>query len=356
MGVELRISASGKRTYRARIHVGNGKYENIGTFARKREAETALEEARRSLRIGQSATIKRVVFSDLVDQWLATLTVKPSTQQDYRNTAEHLRANFGVKSVNAITNQDVERFIAKFAESHSPSTTRKAATRLRQILKRAVSWGYLYESPASDIANLPKKSPKQKRALESAQVAALREAMPDYWKPLVTVAVSTGLRSSELFGLRWVDVSWDEKRVSVTGKLSRTGEREDDLKSEAARRTVDVGASALRALEAHREACPDTACGLVFPTPEGKPVHAGNFHSRVWSPARKRAGLPDVRLHDLRHTYGSLLLHTGSAIKYVQVMMGHASAQTTLDEYGHLLDRGGEGAADRLENALLCDS
>lgn len=86
-----------------------------------------------------------------------------------------------------------------------------------------------------------------------------------------------------------------------------------------------------------------------FPAPSGSAAHASDFNRDVFKPSVHGAMLPDLVLHDLRHTYASALIHRGQSVKYVQTVMGHASAQTTLDVYGHLFDTGGQDAARSLE-------
>ena len=351
MGIQKRTSKSGKTSYYVRVHHGGGAYTGIGTFRTRRDAEAAEQEAKRDLRMGRPLVAKSMSFAQFCSEWLDTLTVRPSTKADYRNTCSHLVAFFGKKDLRAITPKDCEKFVAEFSANHEGRTTRKTVTRLRQILDRAVQWGYLHKSPAGSIGNLPKPRKNGKLAIEPGQVQLLQAAMPDYWRPLVFVAVRTGLRSAELFGLRWSDILWEQHQIQVLWQMDRTGELAE-LKSEAAKRRIDVSVGLLEVLRRHRDACPETTQDLVFPTPSGKAVHPGNFHRGVWKPARERAGLPSLRLHDLRHTFGSLLIHNGRQIKYVQTVMGHASAQQTLDVYAHLLEGGGDGAAQELEMAL----
>ncbi|MBU4557407.1 MAG: site-specific integrase [Actinobacteria bacterium] len=351
MSIQKRTSSTGKTSYYVRAHVGGGQYVGVGTYYNKKDAQAAEEEAKRDLRMGRPLSVKRIGFTEFAEDWLKTLTVKPSTQEDYRNTCRHLTDFFGKKDLQSIGTKDCERFVAQFSATHGARTTRKAVTRLRQIFRRAVAWGYLYTSPADNIGNLPKPRPSGKLALEPEQVRSLHDAMPDYWQPLVYVAVRTGLRSAEIFGLRWSDILWDQNQIHVQWQMARTGELAEP-KSEAAKRRIDVTDELLAVLQTHRAACPDTTQDLVFPTPAGRAVHPGNFHRSVWKPARDKAGMPDVRLHDMRHTFGSLLIHSGRQIKYVQTVMGHASAQQTLDVYAHLMEGGGIGAAEELERAL----
>lgn len=238
-----------------------------------------------------------------------------------------------------------------YSETHSPYTTKKAITRLRQIFKVAIADDYLAKSPAEKVTNLPRLSRQHEiKILESGEIRTLLAAVPDFWKPLIKIALRTGLRRGEIFGLRWDDVLWKERQVRVTFQLS--GATLVEPKSHAARRKIDIGPATLDLLRAHMEQCPESELGLVFPNPTGKPTHAGNFQRDIWGPARNQACFPHLRFHDLRHTFASLLIHNRESVKYVQTVMGHADAQTTLNVYGHLFEGSGTEAASRLESAL----
>lgn len=330
---------------------GTGRQVWLGTFDRKKDAQRKEREARRDIDLGQFAKPKRTTFADFVERWIQTLTVRDATMKDYRNTCRHLVARFGNRPLHTITTEDLDTFLAEFGRSHSPQTTRKTATRLRQLFRRAVSWGYVPSSPALDLANIP-RAPKStaKRIINAEQVGDLLGAAPAYWRPLFLVAVMTGLRRGELFGLTWDDILWTERQIQVRhqmqgGKLVRP-------KSESALRRIDVGAMVLSALSEHRHVCPPSDFDLVFPAPCGRPVHTSDWNRDVMKPTTRRAMLPTLTLHDLRHTYASALIHQGQSVKYVQTVMGHASAQTTLDVYGHLFDNGGQDAARRMESWL----
>jgi integrase len=88
---------------------------------------------------------------------------------------------------------------------------------------------------------------------------------------------------------------------------------------------------------------------LIFTSPEGQPLHTSNFHRRVWQPAITEIGLGDLVPHDLRHTAASLAISAGASVKAVQRMLGHASAQITLDRYSHLYDDDLEKLADSMD-------
>lgn len=352
----MAVTKRANGTWGARVHVGTGKYEWVGTYSTKREALTACEEAKRNLRMGTVAQMQRIGFTTFVDEsWLPSLTVRASTLADYKNTCRHLCAFFGNKHLNAIRPEDVSRFVATYSVDHSAYTTRKAVTRLRQILGRAVVWSYLYQSPAAEVSNLPRARTRRAiHPLEREQFTALYDSIDEHYRPLIRFAMSTGLRRGELFGLTWRDILWDEGKIRVSHQLL-DGELVEP-KSESARRKIDIGPQLLAVLRQHRETSAENALGLVFTTKSGTPIHAGNFHRGPWDTARKKAGQPDLKLHDLRHTFASHLIHQGESVKYVQTVMGHASAQQTLDVYGHLFESGGQDAALRLETAVFGES
>jgi integrase len=93
--------------------------------------------------------------------------------------------------------------------------------------------------------------------------------------------------------------------------------------------------------------------GLVFPNTVGKPLVESSFSPNVWRPALRRAGIPPMRFHDLRHTAVALAIAEGAHPKAIQARVGHASAQMTLDRYGHLFPELDETIADRLDAAYL---
>lgn len=336
----------------ARIYdPATGRQVWLGTYDRKKDAELREREAKRDLDLGQFAQPKRIGFSDFVERWFDTLTVRESSLADYRNTCRHLTAYFGNRTMNTITAEEIDGFLAEFGKTHAPATVRKTATRLRQLFKRAVTWGYLASSPALDLANVPRAvKGSTQRVINPDQVRALVNAALPYWRPLFLTAVMTGLRRGELFGLTWDDVLWSEHAIRVRHQLQNG--RLVEPKSESAKRRIDVGPSLLAALAEHKRVCPPSDLELVFPTSSGRPVHTSDWNRDVFRPATRRAMLPDLTLHDLRHTYASALIHQGQSVKYVQTVMGHASAQTTLDVYGHLFETGGRDAALRLEDWL----
>ena len=187
--------------------------------------------------------------------------------------------------------------------------------------------------------------------------AMLRAAEDDWVRPLLLTAVLTGLRKGELLGLRWEDVDLAGRLLHVRRAVGRVrtpnGYRltEDQPKSKQSRR-VDMPpevVAALRALPSR------FAAGLVLTRPDGGRVDPANLVRRDFARILKRAGIPRIRFHDLRHTYVALLIAQGAHPKYIQQQLGHASITTTLDTYGHLMPQAFQGVSERLGRAVCVE-
>lgn len=329
-----------------------GKYIWLGTYERKSDAKAVEHDAIQRMKVGDAAKPKQMTFGQFSQQWFETLNVRRSTREDYENTLRHLNARFGNTTLSRITAEDIEQFLAKFSESHADLTTRKAFVRMKQILRRAVQRGYILRSPADLVQNVPAAKRRRRiRVLCSEEIAKLLAALPEYWQPLAQTAVLTGLRRNELFGLRWEDVQLEGGVIEVRKQLqNRTLV---DPKTENAQRRIPIGSTLKSVLAQHRERVSYSELDLVFPSETGNPVNTSWFDRSVWKRALRKADLKDVTLHTLRHTFASALIKQGKDVKYIQTVMGHASATTTLDTYGHLFPLHNDDTAELLEKQLF---
>lgn len=172
-------------------------------------------------------------------------------------------------------------------------------------------------------------------------------------------SVHCGLRQGELLGLKWGDVDLESATLQVRRTLSRGAFTAP--KTARSRRSVKLTAGAVEALKRHsaRQADEMTRVGdryedqaLIFASEVGTPLNRHNLVARSCKPLLKRAGLPDVRFHDLRHTCATLLLSKGVHPKFVQELLGHATVAITLDTYSHVLPGMGEQTAAAMDDAL----
>jgi len=176
------------------------------------------------------------------------------------------------------------------------------------------------------------------------------------------MAITTGMRQGELLGLRWRDVDLGVRSVRVTGSVQYIpgrGLRVSSPKTARSRRNVLISEIATAALlrhrqrqDAERKTVEDWEDNdLVFPNRRGRPMYATNLLDRSFSNLLKRAAVPKIRFHDLRHTAATLLLGEGVHPKVVSEMLGHTNTSITLDLYSHAtptMQREAAGAFDRL--------
>ena len=210
----------------------------------------------------------------------------------------------------------------------------------------------------------PRPARKEVNALSRDQARAFLEAAHgDRFEALYVLAVHSGLREGELLGLKWDDLDLETGTLSVRRTLSETKEkgRIFELPKNGKGRRIKLTGGASEALRSHLErqlreidrlGSLYQDRGLIFPSERGTTMNAKNLTSRSFKLILKRAKLPNIRLHDLRHTCATLLLGKGVHPKFVQELLGHATISITLDTYSHVLPSMGDQTATAMEAAL----
>ncbi len=309
----------------------------IGTFRTPEDAKLAFAEADRRVRLGQlPVERKEVLFSALVDEWLElqTVNLRSSTKADYKYASRYLKQYFGNVPASSIEHSDVMRFVAWVSQKGlSDHYTRKMTTRLSQVFKFAEAMGYDTRRPCAQRAsNLPQQPEKKIRPLTAAEIRALIEATPQHYRAAMAVMATCGTRRSETFGISRSSCDLEHGLIRVTHQL--VDGQLAPLKTRRARRVIPVPTSTLNLLAAHLSTLAPNDLDLAFPTENGQPVRHENFRRRVWKPAVLKAGLrSDLTLHDLRRTYASALARQGRSAAFLQDVLGHQQASTTLAYY-----------------------
>jgi integrase len=214
----------------------------------------------------------------------------------------------------------------------------------------------LPRNPA-DAVTPPRVSRPEIHPLTPEQVERLLvAALGDRLHALYVLAVGTGLRQGELLGLQWDDVDLAGAVLHVRHQLHEVSGRLwlGDLKTARAKRRIDVPALAVEALREHRQRmlAEGHPHGWVFCDTEGGPLRKSNLVRRSFHPLLRRAGLPHIRFHDLRHTHATLLLLQNVHPKIVQERLGHAQISLTLETYSHVVPGMGREAALKLDGVL----
>jgi integrase len=325
----------------------------IGT--RKRDAEAFVTRMQTQVDDGTYRDLIPITFSAFGAIWLrdyATVQVKPSTLDGYRIMLEgSLIPYFGNVPLTSITTADVQRYVAeRLAPGKCAVTVQKALIMLKGMLKQAIEWGYLRVNPAQ-VVKAPRREHKEMDFLTPAEIPVFLDAVPPEWQPLFFTLIFTGMRLGELLALRWSDLDWTSQTIRVSRSVWHGQFQEPKTRNSV--RTIGMSDRLMAMLMDRMLNAPASPDDLVFCTERGGLLDPANLRHRVCGPALTAAGLRKIRIHDLRHTFASLLINQGENLKYVQQQLGHASITTTVDRYGHLMPDAHVGAGRRLDASVF---
>lgn len=304
-------------------------------------------------------------FATYAETWLALKRprVEASTWRDYSNQIRlRLAPAFGALPLGAITRAAIESYLADLDATGTLSrkTINESYAVLRQVLDRAVLDGLIaHNAAAATRANslkLPREAPRQgyldpgqARAYlaAAAELARLRPAIYAAWAPLTSLLIGGGLRIGEALALDLSDLDLDAPSVLVARTLKRDAAGAFVIGGTKTDRSRDVAIDRTLAdeLRAHRRTLSRVA-GPLFTRGDGRRLDHGTAH-RAHHLTLGLAGLPRIRVHDLRHTAAHLWLRSGESIYFVQQQLGHRSIQTTIDLYGHPDRAAHRAAAER---------
>jgi integrase len=343
--------------------------------ATQAEARDKLDELRRDLRLGTLTPAGApVTVGDYVTGWLERhrTQVRPSTfRTDETYVRRYIVPSLGRIPLARLMAADVERALGSFVRDGRPGNgghpvSAVTAGHVRATLRSALAAAerdHLGTRNAARDARPPLMPHRDVTYLDAADVRRLLEATRDTeFGPLWAVAVSTGLRRGELLGLRWADVV--DGKLTVRRSVGRTasgGWAAGNVKSATSRRTIPLPAMATEALfrqrtrqdELRKLAGPAWAeTGLIFTDEAGRGLLPERV-SHAFTKARTLAGIPAVRLHDLRHSAATLLLGAGVPMAVISEWLGHGDIGTTARYYAAVTPRLRDEARDAMDRALL---
>lgn len=354
MGVKVRWIEERNAYYIYISHKKRRKATRVGP--NKKDAEEAAKNIRFELLTGKfkfededpappSVPTLREYFEKLKDGYLRTDAFRDSTRTRYEtNFRIHILPMLGDLKLDRITREDLEIFIASLSKKDlAKPTIRMMVSELQAVLNHALQHKIITEHSAKKLSHLFKNAPvrhEEIRPLNDEEVegflTAIASHSPEYYC-FFLLAIHTGLRAGELLGLKWSDVDFEEKCLWIKRNLYRG--KEQRTKTDKPRR-VDLSDAALIEVKEHRAKMHLKFSGevpeWVFPNQNGNTLEFYNLRHRHYEKNLKRAGLPHVRFHDLRHTFASLMIRKGKSMKYVQQMLGHSSIKMTMDIYSHL--------------------
>jgi integrase len=322
----------------------------------KKEVRIKLVEAIADRDKGLVFDAGNLSVGEYLDRWLEAIqsSIGEQTWKRHESIVRlHIKPAIGKTRLAALNPLQVQSLYRAKSKSHlAPGSVKRIHTTLHKALRQAVRWQMVPRNPC-DAVDSPKGYRGELNLLDRDQVRVLldsaKRTQPRLYA-LYVLGVTTGMRQSELIGLRWSDLQLPDARLTVKrsvfkGKISTP-------KTARGSRTVRLTRLAVDALIRHKNEH-KTSETWVFSTRNGTPLDCGNFHRDHWQRLLEDAGLPRVSFHaGTRHTCATLLLGQGVHPKLVADLLGHASIRTTLNIYSSVMPSMQDGVADAMEDAL----
>ena len=296
---------------------------------------------------------KTYTVGSWLEVWMenyARVKLRPSTFKTSQGFLKnHIKPQIDSIPLAELTSLDLQRFYKhlldggrvdrveakKKPKGLAPKTVRNIHQMIGSAYNLAMEQKLVSKNPTQGCA-LPKVEHKEMKTLTADQLSAFfQEARDSGVYELYYLDLATGLRRGELLGLKWTDVDLDRGVLKIQRAISRQNGKvvEAPLKTKNAYRTLPLSADAISVLKMQK--CKVGNSEWVFPSPTGGPMSPDSV-LHMLQRVLKRAGLPRIRFHDLRHTFATMALQNGVDVKTVSSMLGHYSAGFTLDTYAHV--------------------
>lgn len=293
------------------------------------------------------ASPSKVTVADWAEEWLAHAAthVRPRTHEGYaRWVKTYITPYLGRVKLEKLTGREVQALLDKLAASHRPRVAQLTRVTLGMMMNHALKLGIIHRSPVQST-RAPKSEKRPMSIWTPAQARTFLEQVRGHrLEAAFYLAIATGMRKGEILGLRWSDLESDRLHVRQSVAVVAGMVQADGPKTQTSRRTILLTPDIVAQLERRREAWQGEKeraeaweGDYIFTGRDGGPLSPHNFDT-VWQREREQSGLPQIRFHDLRHTYASLALARGADIATLSERLGHADASITLKVYVHVLD------------------
>ena len=299
--------------------------------------------------------VERVLFEDFAEEFLELYSRKnrrPNTVLSHENSIAHLKEAFAGKYLDEITAEMIERYKAARCEStykrekatKGKQTTKASVNRELECLKKmyavAVEWKRVEANPAAPIKKF-KAEEFRPRILSNDEIARLLAVASSELRPILTVALNTGMRKNEILTLRWENINLLHSVITVPAADAKSGKS----------RQVPMNEAVISALKAQSKTGPfvfmNGETGSHFNSVKTA-FHGACRRARKDPENEKDPGIVGVRFHDLRHTAATKMIEAGVNIVTVSKILGHASIEITYQRYCHPSPEDMKSAVDRL--------
>lgn len=334
-----------------------GKRKRIYKAVRgnKTQAKQVMEQLLAELQQGTYVKPEKITLAEYLNEWLETACkprLAPKTIEGYKICIErHITPALGQIYLSELQPMHIQILYGDLLEKGlSKRTVELVHTVLRAALKQAVKWQMISRNPA-DATEPPRPKRPEVRTLSPAELnRLLEEAQSSPIADVILVAAYTGMRRGEVLALQWEDIDFVRRIIYVQRNLVRVGGEfiVKPPKTQRGLRQVPVDDGVIERLAELKE---QAISKWVFSRADGSPLDPSTV-THQFKRVAEQAGFPDLRFHDLRHTFATILLTQGIQAKVVQELLGHESITTTIDTYTHVVESLQKQAANAFGNAL----
>lgn len=350
-------------TWRAQVcHRGERLSFSAATRA---ECIAWVQDVQSKVRRGWNLQGAKTTLKDFAAYWLelAKTKIRQKTIVSYESVLRtHIIPRLGNVQLCDLKPDRIDQFYVEMLTAGIGIYTVRVCHRtLHVMLANALRYDHILRNPA-DGATVPRAPSREMMVLDEEQVTRfLTTTSGTRYEALFRLAVTTGMREAELFGLKWADISWHHSVINLRRQAQRIpgqGMQFSEPKTKAGKRTIKLSQGALNALREHKlrqERERELASrrwveqDLVFASRFGGTLDQSNLRREFYA-ILEVAGLPKMRFHDLRHTAASLMLNNNIPVIVVSRILGHSKPSVTLDIYGHLYNEMQNEAAQLMDD------
>ena len=343
-----------------------------GGFETKGQARVRLTEILGRIQTGTYCEPSATTFADFADSWLAgRVSIEADTGSSYGSYLNRrIKPALGPLKLKEIRCDTIQRFVAglcrpegQSARALSANTIKKIVSLLGTIFKGACRSNLIRFNPAEDIER-PKVIKTKVQPADKADARAIFQTADMKIRVMLIIDAMTGLRRGEFLALQWRDIDWINSELLVQRVIRKSRATDGVHKYQwvpvaatkgGRSRRVGLSAAVIEIFRSLRDSLPEPPADDAFIFQRGGTfIEPDYFSESMAPPLIKKATAGRVkRFHDLRHFYASMLIENGESVKCIQDQLGHASATTSLDTYGHLMPQARQQAARRLERSIF---
>jgi integrase len=356
---------------------GKRKQKWFSGFKTKKEAEKAMIDKMHELEQGMYVEPSKTTIKEYFEQWLedyAKSALRPTSFQTYYTLIHqhiipsigHITQQLQPMHLQRFYNEQLQRGRVDGKGGLSSQSVVKLHVIIKSALGHAVKWQLINRNVA-DLADPPAIRKRDIITLEADEVTHFLElAKESRYYIAFLLAISTGLRRGEILGLRWKDIQFEEKRASIQKNLVvvKGTPLLQEPKTKGSKRSISLPTTTVDALRKYKKVQAQEKLkqgalyqdnDLIVTTRFGTPVNPRHLLRSFYN-LIKKANLPSIRFHDLRHTHATLMLQQGVHPKIVSERLGHSNTRITMDIYSHVLPSMQEEAVDQFEEMFLKNS